>query len=180
MNRVQRCSWDCYLHWSLWKPPSLTQRMVLWPQLALWLNHQTEIISVTWVCGTPAWGFDRWQRLLHHLQTRTQGNSPNLPPRATHSHTPHRIGGPSVRWVARTFAGENREKGKRRLVKVYGNMWSKGVRLCRGSPIVFSLVSCICDSGFKLFLCKAGTVHAPSVCKAYREKELGAYYCNNT
>lgn len=61
--------------------------MVLWPQLALWLNHQIEIISVTWVCGTPAWGFDRWDSLLYHLQTTAQGNSHQTSHLQRHTHT---------------------------------------------------------------------------------------------
>lgn len=127
------------------------RRMLQWPQLVLWLNHQIEIISVAWACGTPAWGFDRWERLLRHLQTRAQGNSHQTSHVERHAHT---VLYRSVKRVTRTFAGE---KGKRRE-KVYGNVWRKGVRLCSGSPIVFSLESCICDSGFKLFLCKARSI----------------------
>lgn len=65
-----KLSWDCSAHdlfpsglyeqtssLSSLQPLKATlpeRRMVLWPQLALCLNHQIEIISVTWVCGTPA------------------------------------------------------------------------------------------------------------------------------
>lgn len=155
------------------------QEPVLWPQLALCLNHQIEIISVTRECGTPAWGFDRWERLLYHLQTRARGNSHQTCHIGRHSRTPLHIERQSVRGVVRIFSGEKREK-REKTAEVYGDVWRKGVRLRYGSPIVFSLVSCICESGFKLFLCKAGTAHTLSVCKAYREKELSAYYCNNT
>lgn len=84
---VQSSNLVCYLQCSIWKPSSPILRMVLWPQLALWLNHQIEIISVTWVCGTPAWGFDRWERLLLHLQTRAQGNSHQTSHLGRHTHT---------------------------------------------------------------------------------------------
>lgn len=69
--------------------PLSTQRMVVWQHLALWLNNPTEIISVTWVCGTPAWDFDRWDCLLLHLQTRAQGNSRQTSHLGWHSHTAH-------------------------------------------------------------------------------------------
>lgn len=119
--------------------PSLPGRSTVQrPQSASWINHQIEIISVTWVCGTPAWGFDRWERLLHHLQTRAQGNSrQNLPPTATHSHTPRRTGGPSVRCVARTFAGEKGgEKGRecRKTMEICEEKaWD-----CATAPLLFS------------------------------------------
>lgn len=63
------------------------RKMLHQPQLVLWLNHQIEIISVTWVCGTPAWGFDRWDRQRLHLQTRAQGNSHPTSHVERHAHT---------------------------------------------------------------------------------------------
>lgn len=154
--------------------------MVHWPQLALWLNYPIEIISVTLVCGTPAWGFDRWECLLHHLPTSLRGiltkptthddTDPPPPPTVC-------IGGTSVRWVARIFTGEKMKKREvwRKYIEVCEQ---KAKGQCLSSPIVFSLASCIRASGFKLFLYKAGTAHAPSVCKAYRQKELSAYNTN--
>lgn len=128
----------CYLHWSFWEPPFPTQRMVLCPQLALWLNNQTEIISVTWVCRTPAWDFDRWECLLHHLQTRAQGNSHQTSHLGWHTHTKLTIRrGPSVSWVTRTFV-EKKEGEK-------GIDWWKFMEICEEkawdcalAPLLFS------------------------------------------
>lgn len=80
------------------------------PQLVLWPNHQIEIISVTWVCGTPAWGFDRWECQRLHLQTRARGNSHQTSYVERDMLTLHCTGGQSVKRVTRTFAGEKGEE----------------------------------------------------------------------
>lgn len=76
---------------------------------------------------TPAWGFDRWERLLQHLQTRAQGNS--HPPR--HTHTCTYTQSQSHSQQRRRVWAEQRAQRRKGVRSEYGDLWGEGVRLSR-------------------------------------------------